>query len=252
MPTRRQLLAGAAGLVLAGCGREKDPITYGGFRSTSMNGSTVGWGLYKPVPGPLPLLLVLHGKGGNHESAFTDLHLDRYLRASGARFAIATVDGGKDSYYHPRANGLRPQRMILDELLPALAEHGVRTDRFAVGGWSMGGYGALLLAELLGPSRIAAVAVDSPALYLSAGSTPQGAFDSAEDFHRHDVLRYTSLLKQPARVTCGLSDPFIAGSRRLVQLDPRVQHDFRPGGHDAQFWRASAPAQLAFVGAHLA
>ncbi|MCU1602634.1 MAG: putative esterase, partial [Frankiales bacterium] len=155
-----------------------------------MNGSTVGWGLYKPAPGTLPLLLVLHGKGGKHESAFVDLHLDRALKASGQRFAIATVDGGKDSYYHPRRSGLNPQRMILDELLPVLAKHGVRTDSFAVGGWSMGGYGALLLAELLGPQRVPVVAVDSPALYLSAGSTPQGAFDSAEDFHRHDVLRY--------------------------------------------------------------
>ncbi|MCU1602132.1 MAG: Esterase, partial [Frankiales bacterium] len=65
------------------------------------------------------------------------------------------------------------------------------------------------------------------------------------------VLRYTSLLKQPARVTCGLSDSLLPGSRRLVEIDPRVEHEFRPGGHDAPFWRASAPKQLAFVGRYL-
>jgi len=249
--TRRQFLGGAVVLAMSGCSAKHDPITYGGFDSKAMN-RRIGWGLFRPVPGPLPLLLVLHGKGGNHEAGFRDLRLDRFLRASGQRFAVATVDGGDDSYYHPRRSGISPQRMILDELLPALSEQQVLVDSFAVGGWSMGGYGALLLAELLGPKRIRAVAVDSPALFLSAGATPAGAFDDAEDFHRHDVLRFTSLLKHiPVRVTCGTADPFLSGARRLVQLDPAVQHDFRPGGHDMDFWRGSMPKQLAFVGAHL-
>jgi S-formylglutathione hydrolase FrmB len=216
----------------------------------------VGWAVSRPTGGDLPLMLVLHGRGGDHISAFGELHLDDALSAvvrAGTRpFAIASVDGGEDSYYHQRADGTNALRMIVDDLLPVVAEPGVRTDRFAVGGWSMGGFGALLMAELLGPSRIRAVAIDSPALYLSAGSTAAGAFDSAEDFRKHDVLTRTRLLRGiPLRVTCGLSDPFVQGTRKLLAAVPTAERDLRPGGHTPEFWRGSAPGQLAFVGAHL-
>jgi S-formylglutathione hydrolase FrmB len=254
--TRRQVLLGGAALALSACTSSRPHgFVSGEFRSSAMGGK-VGWAMYRSEERPLPLLLVLHGRGGNHNIAFDDLHLDRVLRGVVSRgvppFAIATVDGGADSYYHRRRSGLDPQRMIVDELLPLLARHGARTSRFAIGGWSMGGYGALLLAERLGRSRVAAVAVDSPALYLTAGSTAAGAFDDAEDFHRHDVLTHTSLLRGiPIRVTCGESDSFLPGSRRLLAEVPTAQHDIRPGGHDEGFWRSSAPAQLAFVGRRL-
>jgi S-formylglutathione hydrolase FrmB len=262
--TRRQVLLGGAALALSACTRSRPPgFASGGFRSAAMGGK-VGWAMFRPAvrtadrtaDRTLPLLLVLHGRGGNHLTAFDDLHLDTALskavRGGVPPFAIASVDGGADSYYHPRRSGIDPQRMILEELLPLLARHGARTSRFAVGGWSMGGYGALLLAERLGRSRVAAVAVDSPALYLTAGSTAAGAFDDAEDFHRHDVLVNTSLLLGiPVRVTCGESDSFLPGARRLLAEVPAAQHDIRPGGHDEGFWRASAPAQLAFVGRRL-
>jgi enterochelin esterase-like enzyme len=256
--TRRQFLLGAAGLAVAGCqgqpGRASGYET-GSFRSAAMK-RTVGWALSRPVRGPLPLFLVLHGRGGDHRSGFDDLHLDRALaaavRAGVPPFAIATVDGGKDSYYHPRRSGISPLTMIFEELFPVLAARGVRTQRFAVGGWSMGGFGSLLIGELLGPTRVAAVAVDSPALFLSAGATSSGAFDDAEDFRKHDVLRHTSRLHGiPLRVTCGTSDPFLPGVRRLLEQVPTAASDLRPGGHDGAFWRASAPKQLAFVGRHL-
>ncbi|MFN2539688.1 MAG: alpha/beta hydrolase [Mycobacteriales bacterium] len=259
MTTRRQLLLGSAGLALGGCSTSRPPrglpLVQGRFRSAAM-GRTVGWALARPGPGTLPLMVVLHGRGGDHSTAFEDLHLDGYLAQAVERgvppFAVATVDGGEDSYYHPRRSGIDPQRMLLEELLPQLARHQVRTGRFAVGGWSMGGYGALLVAERLGPSRVAAVAVDSPALFRSAGQTAHGAFDDAADFRRHDVLAGAARLKGiPMRVTCGLSDPFIDGVRRLLSLLPSAPRDLRPGGHDDAFWRASAPDQLAFVGRHL-
>ncbi|MBV9098912.1 MAG: esterase, partial [Frankiaceae bacterium] len=68
------------------------------------------------------------------------------------------------TYWHRRSDGDDPQLMLLTEFIPLLASRGLRTDRLGLAGWSMGGYGALLLAERIGPSRCAAVAVDSPAL----------------------------------------------------------------------------------------
>jgi enterochelin esterase-like enzyme len=257
--TRRQLLLGAAGLALSGCQGgtpSRAPGFESGFFPSAAMKRRVGWALSRPAPGPLPLFLVLHGRGGNHDTAFDDLHLDHALatavRAGVPPFALASVDGGEDSYYHPRRSGISPLRMIFEELFPVLEARGIRTHRFAVGGWSMGGFGALVIAELLGPTRVAAVAIDSPALFLSAGTTAHGAFDDAEDFRKHDVLRYTSRLHGvPLRVTCGTSDPFLPGVRRLLEQVPTAARDLRPGGHDDAFWRGSAPKQLAFVGRHL-
>ena len=59
--------------------------------------------------------------------------------------------------------------------------------RVAIGGISMGGFGAYDLA-LLHPERFCAVGGHSPALWLEAGETAPGAFDDAADFERNDVV----------------------------------------------------------------
>jgi S-formylglutathione hydrolase FrmB len=232
--------------------------TSGSFWSEAMNrviGSTVA---YPGAPQrDLPFLLVLHGRGGDHRTAFRDLHYGEFLSDAVRRgvppFAVVTVDGGVHSYWHPRASGIDPQRMLLEELFPRLAARGLRTDRFAVGGWSMGGYGALLLAELLGPTRVASVTPDSPAISLRFHDTAPGAFDSLADFREHDVLAHLDALGDiPVRVTCGTSDPFLRGASALVRRLPRAERDFGPGEHDDAWWQHVAPAQLAFAGRALA
>ena len=163
------------------------------------------------------------------------------------------VDGGDHSYYHLRKTDENPQRMILDELLPLLAARGLKTDRFAVGGVSMGGYGALLLAETLGPSRVLACVPDSPAIFLRVQDSAGGAFDGSADFAAHDVLAASPRLASiPLRVTCGTSDPFLPGVRDLLRLLPSAEHDLGPGAHNRDWWDHAAPGQLAFVGRHLA
>ncbi len=61
--------------------------------------------------------------------------------------------------------------MIIHEVPPRAAAAGLRTRRIGIVGNSMGGYGALLLAERLGagPARPAAagVAAASPAIFAS-------------------------------------------------------------------------------------
>ncbi|MDQ1633436.1 MAG: hypothetical protein QOJ32_245 [Frankiaceae bacterium] len=234
-------------------------VLNGSFDSAARKAST-GWSIAYP-PGAkagdaLPVLLVLHGRSDDYRAALGSHGLGGFLAQAVARgtapFALVAVDGGDHDYWHPRASGADAQAMLLDELLPLVASHGLRVDRFAVGGWSMGGYGALLLAEKLGPQRIAAVAVDSPAVWTRAGDTAPGAFDDAQDFARHDVLRRAAALRRiPVRVTCGTADPFLPGVRALLAAVPHAEHDIGRGGHDVAWWRHAAPAQLAFVGQHL-
>jgi pimeloyl-ACP methyl ester carboxylesterase len=194
--------------------------------------------------------LVLHGYSDDHRAATRLIHLDRALTTithQGAPpIALVAMDGGFDTYWHARSYGDDPQRMLLDELLPRLRAQGMQTSRIALFGWSMGGYGSLLLAEKLGRSRIAFVAVDSPALWLDPGQSAAGAFDNREDFIRNDVFAgRPKLAGIPVRVMCGKSDGFYGATRVFVQGVPDlVAADFPAGGHDPALWTSTAASQL--------
>ncbi|EIV96303.1 putative esterase [Frankia sp. QA3] len=201
----------------------------------------------------LPVCLVLHGRGDDARRAVGLLGLDSLLPAAigagVAPFAVVTVDGGT-AYWHRRASGDDPEAMILDEVRPRLAAAGLRTARMAVLGWSMGGYGALLLARRH-PDLVVAAAASSPAMWRSYGASAPGAFDSATDFAAHRILGTAPAPGVAYRIDCGDADPFAAVSRQAVaDLRPQ-EHSLGPGGHTPAYWRAAAPAQLAFVGAAL-
>jgi len=266
---RRSLLGGAALAVLGtgalvGCsGSVASGVTRrsGSFRSAARGGAKVAYEVLLPPghqdPSGLPVCLALHGRAGNHRTAVSGLHLDRALatvtRAGAASFAIVAMDGGDHTYWHRRANGDDPQAMLTDELLPRLTAMGMRTNRIAVFGWSMGGYGALLLAETLGRSRVAFAAADAPALWLHPGDSAAGAFDDADDFRRHDVFAGRARLAGiPVRVVCGRSDPFLVATKAFVSGVPELAGaDYPPGGHDDKVWSTTAVAQLTPMAAAL-
>jgi dienelactone hydrolase len=241
--------------------RSPGPSRSGSFASRAC-ARDVGWQLSYP-PGSrigdrLPVALVLHGRGGNEGSAFTELWLDGYLAdavAGGVHpFVLAAVDGGDHSYWHRRRSGEDPQAMLIEEFVPLLAHMGLTTARIGLFGWSMGGYGALLLAETVGSARVAAVAAESPALWQRGADTSSGSFDGPADFAAHDVFpRRDRLAGVPVRIACGTEDPFYPAVRAFVpQVPVLAGTDFRAGGHTDSFWRAAAPAQLRFLGTALA
>ena len=165
----------------------------GSFVSRARRGRRCGWSIATPpsygsdAASSLPVAVVLHGHGGDHTKAFDDgyLGLDRFLAQAvgeGATpFAMASVDGG-NTYWHRRADGEDAGAMVVDELLPLLAERGLDVRRLAFLGWSMGGYGALRLGGLLGRDRVTAASAMSPALWHRFADTAPGAFDHAADF----------------------------------------------------------------------
>ena len=228
-----------------------------GVLASTERGRDVSWRVAYPpgrrVGDALPVALVLHGRGGNERSAFDDLELDRYLTdavATGAPpFALAAIDGGDHGYWHRRADGDDPGGMLLDEFVPLLARQGLLTSKVGVFGWSMGGYGGLLLAETAGPDRIAAVAADSPALWSNAGESAGGAFDGPADFAANDVVAHPERLAGiPVRIACGDRDPFSAAARAFAREVPDLAGtDFSTGGHTETFWRRTAPEQLRFL-----
>ncbi|MGN6331233.1 MAG: alpha/beta hydrolase-fold protein [Motilibacteraceae bacterium] len=240
------------------------PLERATFRS-ARRGRDVEWTLALPPGHPaeaLPVALVLHGRGDDDRTAFDVLGLHRFLAAhaaaGGPPFALAAASGGQ-GYWHPRADGDDPLGMLVDELLPRLRRRGLRTERIGVLGWSMGGYGALLLArqsgrDALGGRQVVAAAAASPALFRSAADTVAGAFDDAADFarwgdltHRPEVPAGTALM-----VACGTDDPFAEATRAYrAAVTPEPAGGLGRGCHTAGYWRSQAAAQLAFLGGHL-
>ncbi len=129
-----------------------------------------------PAGAGLGVVVGLHGAGGDARQFAGQLR-PALTAARIAGLAAVTVDGG-DTYWHKRADGDDPVGMITQEVLPRLAAAGLRTARIAIIGVSMGGYGALLLAEQLarpGARRhgcCRAVTSDLHQLRRSGGSQP--------------------------------------------------------------------------------
>lgn len=206
----------------------------------------------------LPVAIVLHGAYGDAQSAVS-LGYPGYLAAAvagGAKpFAAVSVDGGGSTYWHRRADGDDPPGMIVHEVLPLLQRAGYAVAAIGVIGWSMGGYGALLLASSLGPARVAAAAASSPAVFGSYAAAVAGSFDSAADFAANDIRvasRIATLRRIPVRIDCGSSDPFAPQDAALRSRLGDPPGASSGGCHDQAFSRRTLPAELAFLSQHLA
>jgi S-formylglutathione hydrolase FrmB len=139
--------------------------------------------------------------------------------------------------------------MIVEELMPAVeAQLGLAVTPWAAIGWSMGGYGALLLAQRH-PDRFKAVVAASPALWRRFDEAAAGAFDSEADFSAHDVFDGVDRLAGlRVRVDCGRSDGFAPRSREFAELLPNANlGTFGRGYHDASYWRSVASAQVTTI-----
>ena len=240
----------------------------GTFRSAARR-TTVGYTIAYPPghrPGDrLPLVIALHGFGGNHTntiSGMTPAHA-LALRVSGRPLppmAMVTVDGG-GGYWNPHP-GDNPQAMLTDELIPMCQRMklGRGKRRIGVLGISMGGYGALLLAEKH-PHLVGAAAAISPAIwtsYAQAQAANKGAYASAADFAADDAVTHAGALKNvPVRIASGYSDPFYPGVQTLVRALPKnpggtpAELYFGNGCHTGPFFNAQEPPSLAFLARHL-
>jgi len=204
-----------------------------------------------------PLLVFLHGRGDKGEDSNVNDEFFKALAAQGEKApAVVFPNGGNHGYWHDR-RGARWARYVLDEVIPrAVKELKANPKRIAIGGISMGGFGALDIARLH-PHRFCAVGAHSPALWQAGGETAPGAFDDAQDFARHDVIagarRNPRLFGgTPVWLDAGRSDPFLPGDRALDRASASVRLRTYPGAHEGSYWRAHWGAYLGFYAAALA
>ena len=216
-----------------------------------------------------PVLYLLHGHGGNR-GAWPGMHIRETMDALIARGAIPPAlvvmpDGGT-SWYVDREEKM--ETAILEELVPYV-ERTLRAiprrDGRLIGGFSMGGYGALRFV-LLRPERFAAAALFSPAIYdplppANSSARKVAVFGMPFDDAAWKSLNYPALwdaflargIPVPMFIVSGDRDVFyIEGEaarlhERLRRSGQPSELRIVPGGHDGAVWEGSAPEAIEYV-----
>ena len=183
----------------------------------------------------LPVCLVLHG-ASTTAADFPRLGLGRFLtravRAGVPPFVLAGATGDRLSW-RP-AGGDDPQRMVHEEIPAWCADRGFDATRVAACGWSMGGYGSLLLAATF-PGFLRAVAAFSPAV------TPGD-----------DVFAAAATLRaMPVGLWCGTRDGFEDEVRALAREVRPAAGSFTEGRHNFAYWSTCLPEAFRLIGTAL-
>jgi pimeloyl-ACP methyl ester carboxylesterase len=208
----------------------------------------------------LPLIVMLHGDGATQLHAIAGLSPGDAvaMMVDGAPLrpmALVTVNDGS-GYRHPHPDD-DPMGMVIDELIPMLQRWGLGEEPGSLGimGVSMGGYGALVMAECH-PHLFAAVAAISPAIWTSydqARAVNAGAFNNSAQFARYDAVTHAAELESiPVRIASGYSDPFHAGVVALAdRLGVHAEVIFTGGCHDGPYFSSQLPSSLSFLSSHI-
>jgi S-formylglutathione hydrolase FrmB len=248
----RYLLPLIALVLVAGCG---DPDAHGAqverFKLRAPGGERLEQIAITPAGAGErpPLLVFLHGRTDDTDGPDSTLSapmLDELDRLGSRAPAVLLVNGGKASYFHDRADG-GWGRYVLRSAIPAgLKRLGADPGRIAIGGISMGGFGALHLAT---KRTFCAVGGHSPALWLTGGETPAGAFDDGDDFDAATPFG-RRLRAKSVWLDVGTEDPFRAATQELGRrVGARVR--VWKGGHDGDYWDAHWRDYLRFYAREL-
>lgn len=228
---------------------------------------------YRASTQAYPAVYLLHGAGGDEASwsqgAGAAETLDGAIRRGTMRPSVAVMPsfGPHGWYLGDEA------RAFVDELIPLVqARYRVRSERSArsVGGYSMGGYGALNLA-LRRPEIFCGAALLSPAVYdplppaaSSARSAPpfqrEGRFEPAlwqANGHSALLPTYRAAPQKVAMwIASGDHDGLgiaLASAQlywALFQFQPKqLELRITDGDHETQTWRDALPDALRWVDA---
>lgn len=247
------------------------PVDEHGARTTHLTirskavGEELGVNVVEPARaaprGQRSLLVFLHGRGGSDGTFTGNEAVYEGLARLGRRAPVlAFPDGGDHGYWHNRREG-GWGTYVMREVIPTVVRRfGIDPRRIAIGGISMGGFGAYDLA-LLHPKRFCAVGGHSPALWFDGGETAPGAFESAADFERNDVV---GMVRADPDAFAGMrvwndygdEDPFRGYDEDFVEYLRDDGADLSahswPGGHDNSYWNAHWAAYLRFYANALA
>jgi S-formylglutathione hydrolase FrmB len=217
-----------------------------------------------------PVLYFLHGLGDNERTLFNSggwtLLDDLRRQHKMGEFLIVAPEGGRTFYINSSDGSVRYSDFFLQEFIPLIETkyriHRSRSDR-AIGGISMGGYGALHFA-FSHPEMFSAVSAQSAALITEApqeldtaarSGAPMGKLlatvfgDPINIPHWNENNPFVLALKNRAGLqklaiyfNCGQDDNYgfekgAAALHELLQKE-KVQHDYHiyPGDHSLSYF----------------
>jgi S-formylglutathione hydrolase FrmB len=243
--------------VAAGCGSEKPklapPPKVSSFELRSkLMGRPLDEVLVTPAGGGegRPLLVFLHGYGAAPSDTLSPAFISA-LRRLGDRAPVVFLPEGDVGWWHDRAEGAWGSYVLREAIPAALARSGADRSRVAIGGISMGGFGALDLGRKA--DRFCAVGGHSPAVFARDSDQISFGFDNAADFARHDLIGIAarkSPYDAPVWIDVGNRDPLRTADSRLARELRRHGADVTlhlwPGGHEGRYWDAHFAEYLRF------
>lgn len=211
-----------------------------------------------------PVLYMLHGMAGTMYEwpgyGLLDM-ADRLIGSGEIAPLLIVMPQGDDSYWIDHANNGPRWGAYVAEDLVAEIDGRFRTlpepSSRAIGGLSMGGFGALTLA-ITYPNVFGVVGAHSPSLRRSVDA-PSYFGDSASFDQRDPVVLYDLYADIARNLTIwldtGEGDPWLSLVRafreQLEAAGIAVSYAEYPGGHDNASWIARAADCLRFYGAAL-
>ncbi|MDB4970624.1 MAG: putative esterase [Myxococcales bacterium] len=189
---------------------------------------------------PWAVLYLLHGHDDDHRAW---LYKSSLLRHAAGLPLLIVMPSGENSYYVGAH-----ERLIVDDLPADVARtFRAREGRAAIGGLSMGGYGAIRLG-LKYPERYASIYAHSSRLPARAElpSLPWAGFADGDEAALDDLdvdtlaARVDGAAMGALSFDCGTDDPLLPDNARfharLHALDVPHQYREHPGAHTWEYW----------------
>jgi enterochelin esterase-like enzyme len=256
------------------------------FFSKTAN-DTIVYSLYLPpdyhaAPDSFPVFYLLHGLGGDENSWISDFSVDRIadslIQAGAIPPVIIVMPDGRRSYYiNDYCNGLPYETVFIGEFIPFIDSTYKTKDSKpyrAIGGLSMGGFGALVSAfrhpEYFSAVVALSAAVRTDSMIINEKAEKYNTVfrpvfgDSIQQYKkvtRHWMENNPLYLteRQPDTlksvfwfIDCGLYDYLLPGNEALHDLFVRyrIPHEYhvRPGNHDRLYWNSALIPALLFTG----
>lgn len=237
---------------------------------------------YYSTTDSFPAFYLLHGLGGNENSWINDFSVrqitDSLIAIGSIPSMIIIMPDGRKSYFVNDYNHDFPYETIfIDEFIPYIDSlyktKSIKSFR-AIGGLSMGGYGALIhcirnpghfsaAVSLSGAVRTDSMIMnEKPEKYNQVfrpvfGDSIQQYRIATRHWAENNPLYQVSVQPDTLKtihwyLDCGFSDYLIQGNEALHDLFTlyRIPHDYhiRPGNHNRAYWESAFIPALLFTG----
>lgn len=201
--------------------------------------------------GPYPVLFQLHGLSDSHSGWVTRSNLLRH--SADYPVMIVMPDSGTGAYLdwigHERIGKRNYESLIITDITNHLKSMFNVTDGpWAIGGLSMGGYGAMRLG-LKYPDRFASIWSHS-SKFEWEGMVESSAFaDPADTDVRYHAKKLVGAANKPIiTFDCGTEDYLLDENRRfdayLTEIGLEHSYSEHPGAHEWDYWDTHVQSAL--------